>query len=240
MWSAVEKLLDLPREIRIGTTWLVLATITIGIDAYLLARFDLSLLSLLQQADPLSSVSKHSSLWLEALCAIATCAFVWFYVMPVLAHGWSQMIFFIQLKLPDWMRSASYPERSNGWRWTRDVRIQALEENNAGMLAACDRRDLAAEARKLVLRCVLTAIAFTLAASWMASDKTGPSLVEALYAWVSDLPDWQSLLLGILSLPGAMMVVSVLVEHGAAFDSYIRLTSPEAAKPPPRYRGHGR
>lgn len=37
MDSLLTKILDLPRELRLGSTWLVLATLLVGADAYAIA-----------------------------------------------------------------------------------------------------------------------------------------------------------------------------------------------------------
>lgn len=48
MTQILEKLLDLPRELRQGTTRLVLAALVVAADAYAITRFGSSLLSLIR------------------------------------------------------------------------------------------------------------------------------------------------------------------------------------------------
>lgn len=106
MLSLRDKLLDLPRELRVGRTWIVLSTLPVGADAYAIARFDRSLLTLLAQADALAATRPSlGTLLTDGLYALTTLVLVWFYVMPTAAFAWRQFIGLCRDQLPSSWKS---------------------------------------------------------------------------------------------------------------------------------------
>lgn len=230
MVPLLNKLLDLPRELRLGTTWLVLATLLIGADAYAITRFDRSLLTVFAQADALAAVGPGLGVLLvEGLYALTTLVLIWFYVMPTAAYGWRQFIGWCSDHLPLFLQhEPKYPRANAGWQWIRFARIRAIEENNAVLFSACDRRVAEAKARDLELRCVLAIIVLSLTGLFVSTLASGPSLFGAMHSWLDELSGQYVLLLFALALPACAYAWAVLVGSGAEFDSHIQLNAPEA------------
>lgn len=225
MDSLLTKFLDLPRELRLGSTWLVLATLLIGADACAITRFDRSLLTVFAQADALATARPGLGVLLvEGLYALTTLVLVWFYVMPTVAFAWRQLIFLFRIHLPSsWQREPQYPSADAGWQWIALERIRAAEEDNAVLFDACERRVAEVRARNLVLSCVLAIIVLSLMA-WVASTPaTGPSLFGAGVLWLGELPDVYVLLLFLLALPACALAWAVLADDGVGFDGYIQV-----------------
>jgi hypothetical protein len=235
--NLLEKFFDLPRELRLGRTWLVLAALVAGIDAYTIARFDLALLTLLGRADELlAQQPRVATLLLESLCAVASAALFWFYVLPLLVFGWRQLVFEVRLRFPGWLGVEADVSPSKGWRRLPAARIDAIEQDNAVLMQACDRREAQARANKLVLDALIALIVLALLAFAAATPASGPSAGEALGLWVSDLSGAYQLIVGVLTIPGLALATAVLLGRGAEQDSHIRLSSPEPdPKQPPAY-----
>lgn len=230
MLSWFDKLLDLPRELRLGTTWLVLATLLAGADAYAIARFDRSLLTALAQADALAAARPDlGTLLTEGLYALTTLIVVWFYMMPTAAFGWRQLIWWCRIHLPaSWQPEPRYPRGDAGWHLISLARMRAIEEDNAVLFSACERRVAEVKARDLVLRCVLSTIVLTSLALFGSTPATGPSLLGAAYSWLDDLPRGYVLVLFVLALPACAFAWAILFDLGAEFDSHIQLGTRKA------------
>jgi hypothetical protein len=228
--SLLDKLLDLPRELRLGATWLVVATLLVGADAYAIARFDRALLTVLAQADALAAVQPTlGALLTEGLCALTTLILVWFYVMPTAAFGWRQFVGWCRLHMPEWWASElRYPRSGAGWEWIPLARMRAIEEDNAVLFSACERRVAEVKARDLVLRCVLAVIVLSFTALIASTPATGPSLIGAAYAWLDQLPKGYVFILFALALPACAFASAVLFDRGVEFDSHIQLSAKKA------------
>lgn len=229
MGSLLDKLLDLPRELRLGTTWLVLATLLVGADAYGIARFDRSLLAVFAQADALATVRPGLGvLMIEGLYALTTLVLVWFYLMPTAAYGWHQFIWRCRTSLlPSWFGEPRYPRADTGWQWISIARVRAIEENNPVLFSACDLRVAQANARNLELRCVLALIALSILAFVVSTPASWLSLAGVAYFWLDDLPKGYVLVLFVLALPACAYTWAVLVGRGVEFDSHIHLSAPK-------------
>lgn len=230
MLSSLDKFLDLSRELRLGTTWLVLAMLAVGTDAYTIARFDRSLLIALAQADALVAGRPDlGTLLTEGLYALTTLVLTWFYVLPASAYVWRRLIAWCRSYFPEsWRVERPYPRASAGWESIVLARVRAIEENNAVLFGACERRFAKARARRLVLRCVLAIIILSMLGLFESTSTTGPSLIVALSHWMEKLPKGYALSLFVLSVPACSFAWSVLVDHGAEFDNHIQLSTLQA------------
>jgi hypothetical protein len=229
--SLLEKLLDLPRELRLGTTWLVLTTLVVGADAYAIARFDVALLPALSKAGALvGSMPDLGWMLTEGFCALAALVLLWFYVMPMTAFAWRQFIWFCRLYGPAWMLGDErFPRAAAGWQWIRLVRIRAIEQDNAVLMSACDRRVAQGQARELTLRCVLATIVLSFIAFAVSTPSTGASLAGAMFSWIGNMPNGLFVVAMTLGLPGLALVWAILMNRDADFDDYIQLTAPDDA-----------
>lgn len=229
MLDILKKLLDLPSEARLGSTWLVVLTVVLGVDAYAIARLDQSLLTLLRQSPELMAAAFQGHWPIELFFALTAAVVTWFYLLPlVVVPIWSWLVDRTRAFMPEWLEPFVWPERSKGWQRLTTVRLQAIEQNNALLLSACDERARAARSREMVLRCVLGVFLFTTVAGVSASDASGPSLLGGLVEWVMTLsPLWHGIAF-IVALPAFALVWAVLVERGAHLDGYIQLDAQKA------------
>lgn len=103
--------------------------------------------------------------------------------------------------------------------------MRAIEEDNAVLFSACERRVAEAKARDVVLRCVLSIIVLSLLALFASGPATGPSLIGAAYSWLDQLPKGYALPLFALALPVCAFAWAILVDRDVEFDSHIQLTT---------------
>jgi hypothetical protein len=228
MLSFLKTILDLPRDARTASSWLLVLLLLVEGDAYLILRFDQSLMTFLQK-EPAQMSAFLGQRWpKEALMASAATVATWFYFLPiVIVPSWRAMLHLADLHLPEWIWSTRQLSRKAGWRWVIGERRRAVVEKNAMMLAECDARRSAAVNREFRLRCTLGILMFTAAAACFANETTGASLSGELLNHVEQLPRLLQLLLCFAMLPAIAVTVSVLTDKGAEFDEYINVWHPE-------------
>lgn len=232
MTALLEKLLDLPREMRLATTWLVLATLAVFADAYAISRFDRSLLFLLKQSDELLAMPYRMGFLLpEGFYALSAVVIAWFFVLPTVTLVWQQVLFEIRIRLPFRRnRERAYPLSSDGWLWTGFARIRAIEEDNTLLYQACEARIAEDKSKDLQMRCILASVLVSLWAFIQSTPQSGPCLVQAFLAWANGLSSGHQTLLLLLGVPAIWMMLAVLAGEGREFDGYIRLSAPSSTK----------
>jgi hypothetical protein len=231
MAAIVDKLLELPRELRSGFTWLVLATLIVGADAYGIARFDMSLIAALSKAEQFAQTRPDLGLALtEGFYALVAVVLFWFYVKPLAVWAWRQFVYMCRVHGPSWMCddivSGNYPRPSQGWQAVRFVRLRAIEQNNALLLNACDQRVSERKERDLTLGCVLAIISFSAIAFLTATPASGASLVMAALLWLDDVPLGLRFFVLLFALPLLPIVWAILADRGTEFDDHIQFAAP--------------
>jgi hypothetical protein len=237
MPAFLDKLLDLPRELRLGTTWLALATLAVAADAYAIGRFDRSLLSILAHADELLAMPRRLDFLLpEGVYALAALVAFWFFVLPMMAFLWRQLILSVSVHVPSWLeRQRSYPSPSKGWHWVPAAQIRAIEENNGLLYQACNERTAEGDARNLQMRCVLATMALSLLAFVQSTSGTGPCLLDAFFAWVDGLAFRYQVMVLPWVFAALWVCWALLMDWGGEFDGHIRLSEPPPKPTPSAY-----